>query len=137
MIMKSYKTEKQITPMRQNTNNRKQISLFPRYPISILRFPFTLILSSFFLLSPACRQAWFIFLLVSCGANDPIIEDNTKPGRRDYEWTLDTLYSPNNWLSSIWGASPNSVWLAGAGGITNYDRLWYFNGETWAPYTQQ
>ncbi|MCF8260472.1 MAG: hypothetical protein K9J12_06835, partial [Melioribacteraceae bacterium] len=78
-----------------------------------------------------------ILFSFSCGTNDPIIEDNTKPGRRDYEWTLDTLYSPNNWLSSIWGASPNSVWLAGAGGITNYDRLWYFNGETWAPYTQQ
>jgi hypothetical protein len=52
-------------------------------------------------------------------------------------WTVDTLYSPNNTLNSIWGATPDDVWLGGMGGITNYDQLWHYNGFKWEPYQKQ
>lgn len=81
----------------------------------------------------------FVFLLLSCKDKviDPIEEDNSTPGSRDYEWTLDTIYSPNNTLYSIWGAAPNDLWLGGRGGITSYDRLWHFDGIKWKPYEKQ
>ncbi|MBX2977492.1 MAG: hypothetical protein KF721_15305 [Ignavibacteriaceae bacterium] len=77
-----------------------------------------------------------LFTAVSCNKpTEP--NENTPPGRRDYVWSVDTLYSPNNILREIWGATPTDIWLAGPGGITNYDGLWHFDGIKWKPYEKQ
>lgn len=76
----------------------------------------------------------FLLTLPGCPTEPQI--DNTPPGRRDYVWTVDTLYSPNNTLYAIWGSSPDDIWLGGPGGITQYDRLWHYDGEKWEPYQQ-
>ncbi|HJZ23199.1 MAG TPA: hypothetical protein VJ201_01980 [Candidatus Babeliales bacterium] len=80
----------------------------------------------------------FVLILISlhCDTTEPPV-DNLQPGRRDYVWTVDTLYSPNNTLYSIWGATPDDIWLGGKGGITNYDQLWHFDGVRWKPYENQ
>jgi hypothetical protein len=59
--------------------------------------------------------------------DNPVNGDNVKPGRRDYSWRVDTIDSPNNSFSCIWGSSPTDVWVGGKGGVTSYDRLWHFN----------
>lgn len=52
------------------------------------------------------------------------------PGRRDYVWKVDTLYSPPSGLIyGMWGSSPNDVWAVGGGtGIYN---LFHYNGSEW------
>lgn len=76
-----------------------------------------------------------LIFAASCNITEPVEE--LTPGRRDYVWTVDTLYSPNNVLNSIWGSSPDNIWLAGMGGITSYDRLWHYDGDRWEPYEKQ
>lgn len=58
------------------------------------------------------------------------------PGKRNYVWEVDTLDMPMNYISSIWGASPNDVWAVGAGG-TYKDRLQYYDGSTWSAYKKE
>ncbi|MFA3784183.1 hypothetical protein ABRY23_14075 [Melioribacteraceae bacterium 4301-Me] len=76
---------------------------------------------------------WLI--LNSCNSN-PVIPPEIQPGRRDYVWEIDTLDMPMNWLSSIWGSSPQDVWAVGAGG-TEYDRLWHYDGSKWSAYKKE
>lgn len=78
----------------------------------------------------------FLLLAISTCDENPVNGDNVTPGRRDYIWTVDTLYSPNNVIKSIWGSSVNDVWAVGPGGITTYDGIWHFNGVNWQPYPQ-
>lgn len=61
--------------------------------------------------------------------------EETSPGRRDYVWTADTLNSPMNDLSSIWGSSPTNVWTVGPGGDAN-NRLFHFNGTKWEKWKE-
>ena len=73
-----------------------------------------------------------LLVLASCDLFIP----KTEPGSRNYEWTLDTLYMPMNYISSVWGASPDDVWAVGAGG-TEYDRLLHYDGTRWSTYTNE
>ena len=58
----------------------------------------------------------FVFLsLISCNTTEPV--DNIQSGRRDYEFTFDTVKVPFSYLSRIWGTSPTDVWAVGAGEI--------------------
>jgi hypothetical protein len=43
---------------------------------------------------------------------------------------------PMNYISSIWGASPDDLWAIGAGG-TNYDRLLHYDGVSWDTYSNE
>ncbi len=71
------------------------------------------------------------FCLLSFTCNSPTGPGaNAQPGRRDYVWTLDTIYSPNNLFSTIYGATPNDVWLGGHGGPP-HERLWHYDGVKW------
>lgn len=76
-----------------------------------------------------------VILILSCNESgtDPI--DNTEPGRRDYVWTIDTISTPALWVSyvKIWGASPDDVWVVGAGSFADQTILRY-NGENWDIY---
>jgi hypothetical protein len=75
-----------------------------------------------------------LLLLNNCDSTEPV--DELKPGRRDYTWTVDTLYSPNNEIRRTWASSENDAWAVGPGGITAYDGLWHFDGSEWQPYPQ-
>lgn len=66
----------------------------------------------------------------------PTPPQSPQPGSRNYTWKLDTLDMPMNYISSVWGASPNDVWAVGAGG-TEYDRLLHYDGETWSTYKNE
>jgi len=73
-----------------------------------------------------------IILLLSCDIFKPQIQ----PGSRNYVWEIDTLYMPMNYISTVWGASPNDLWAMGAGGTAN-DRLLHFDGTNWSTYTNE
>ena len=54
-----------------------------------------------------------------------------KPGRRDYTWTVDTLFIPFTYLERIWGSSPTDVWAVGEGG--DKDKIIYhYDGNKWS-----
>jgi hypothetical protein len=55
----------------------------------------------------------FLFLLIYCDQNPTQPEEPLPPGARNYVWQLDTLDMPMNYISSIWGASPDNVWAVG------------------------
>ena len=55
-----------------------------------------------------------ITILQSCDSTEPI--DDNKPGRRDYVWAVDTLNTPDNTYSRMWGISPTNIWLISPGG---------------------
>ena len=77
----------------------------------------------------------FLFGLTIC-KKMPTPPQSPQPGSRNYTWKLDTLDMPMNYISSVWGAAPNDVWAAGAGG-TEYDRLLHYDGETWSTYKNE
>ncbi len=66
----------------------------------------------------------------SCN-NNPVIQPEYTPGRRDYVWTTDTLDMEVNFIHTIWGSSANDVWAMGAGGNAQ-TRLWHFDGSNWS-----
>jgi len=71
-----------------------------------------------------------------CNTTEPPI-DNIEPGRRDYEWTVDTLNAPAGnifYLWQIWGHDTTNIWIAGQGD-TPYN-LWLYDGISWKPCSQ-
>ena len=73
-----------------------------------------------------------LFLAAACGLFDSKGPAEPAPGRRDYTWTVDSVYSaPGGWMNAIWGASANDVWIGSAGGL---DRLWHYDGKKWKPW---
>ena len=53
--------------------------------------------------------------------------EELEPGRRDYVWTADTLNLEVSDFTSIWGSSPNDVWV----GTYRTGEIFHFNGESW------
>jgi hypothetical protein len=71
----------------------------------------------------------FIFQAFSC-KQDPVSPIEDTPGRRDYEWSVDTVKSKMLSLERIWASSPSDVWVGGTNG--DYDkRLWHYDGNKW------
>lgn len=62
--------------------------------------------------------------------DNPVNGDDTKPGRRDYIWEIDTIYTPFSMLRDIWGHSTDDVWTI-AGGGDNDKKIFHFDGNTW------
>lgn len=85
-----------------------------------------------------CLIVSMITLLALCSCEDNLseFEPEPEPGQRNYVWTLDTLDMPMNYISSVWGASPDDVWAVGGGG-TQYDRLLHYDGTEWTTYTKE
>ncbi len=68
-----------------------------------------------------------LFLNLSCNTTEPT--DDLKPGRRDYTWTVDTLFLPFNPFTDITGTSPSDLWVCSPG---DADKIFYrFNGNSW------
>lgn len=77
----------------------------------------------------ALSLAILLFLLNTCSEN-PVNGDDVQPGRRDYTWTVDTLFLPFNFFTDITGTSPTDVWACGPGG--DLDKTFYhFDGQNW------
>ncbi len=76
--------------------------------------------------------AWLPFQFCKRMPNLP----EPEPGKRNYVWEVDTLDMPMNYISSVWGASPTSVWAVGGGG-TYKDRLQHYDGSTWSAYNKE
>lgn len=76
-----------------------------------------------------------ITITTSCNSN-PLETPDDPPGRRDYVWTRDTLRADEfgfQFLSGIWGSSPNDVWVIGDA-ATYVNKVWHFNGSNWKNY---
>ena len=68
-----------------------------------------------------------ILVQLSCNTTEPT--DNTKPGRRDYTWTVDTLFLPFNQFTDITGTSPFDLWVCSPG---DADKIFYhYDGNSW------
>jgi len=81
------------------------------------------------------KKIFFAFILLTllffntCDDN-PVNGDDLKPGRRDYTWTVDTLFLPFNFFTDITGSSPTDVWACGPGG--DLDKTFYhYDGQSW------
>ena len=74
--------------------------------------------------------------LISCKNNPLEISAPSPPGRRNYVWTLDTLKTPFNYFTGLWGSSPSDVWTVGGGGDPD-NRLWHFDGTKWSVYNKE
>jgi len=74
--------------------------------------------------------AMTLLTLNTCSDNP--ITDDTQPGRRDYTWTADTLWTEDRFgIADMWGSSPNSIWMVALGASAK-DCLWYYDGVKWA-----
>lgn len=75
----------------------------------------------------------FGIALVSCKKpTEPV--DESKPGRRDYTWTIDTIKFPGSYqtlMLRIWGSSSNDIYLTGFNDVAN-GQMWHFDGEKWS-----
>ncbi len=80
--------------------------------------------------------AGLIFLIIACCKKDnPIIppDDQPKPGRRDYTWTVDTLKGdPGDlfYMFSLWGSSPTDIWAVGHAQGSDLS-MWHYDGTSW------
>jgi len=72
----------------------------------------------------------FSLLLNTCDSNPINGDDDIPPGRRDYEWTVDTLFLPFNPFTGITGTSPTDVWAVGPGGDAD-KTIYHFDGQVW------
>ncbi len=76
-----------------------------------------------------------LIVLIACSNNPVNNADSLNPGRRDYEWTIDTLKaSPGNlyYLWNMWGSSPENIWTVGSGDA-DYT-VWHYDGQKWQTY---
>ncbi|MFZ2325025.1 MAG: hypothetical protein WAV89_15190 [Ignavibacteriaceae bacterium] len=72
----------------------------------------------------------FITFFNTCNTTEPI--DDTKPGRRDYVWTVDTLPGLNNPRFRMWGSSQTDIW---ATTMSNWENsISHFNGTSWTSF---
>ena len=78
--------------------------------------------------------AVLLIVCVSSCRKNPIVPPTPKDPRT-YTWTIDTLAYPGSYqtsMQSIWGSSPNDVYVVGHndGG---YGKMYHYNGKTWTP----
>ena len=66
----------------------------------------------------------------SCKDSPVAPNNNLQPGRRDYTWTVDTLFIPFTYLERIWGSSPNDVWAIGSGDADK--TIYHYDGNKWS-----
>lgn len=76
--------------------------------------------------------SFILFLLTSafsCSKDNIVSPPELQPGRRNYTWTVDTLYLPFNPFTDITGTSPTDLWVCGPG---DADKIFYhYNKNIW------
>ncbi|HQF41881.1 MAG TPA: hypothetical protein PK073_03130 [Ignavibacteriaceae bacterium] len=81
----------------------------------------------------------FILILLlpqySCNTTEPPPDNNNQ--YLEYEWTIDTLKNPNGYGVvpwSMWGSSPQNVWIAGFN-LAGQGELFHWDGTLWTRAT--
>lgn len=78
-------------------------------------------------------------LSIDCKEDSVSPVDDTKPGKREYVWSIDSIDYGKNLstiqLESIWGSSPTDVWGAWYSSDVR-DCLWHFDGTKWSRETE-
>jgi hypothetical protein len=82
----------------------------------------------------------FLILNLQCEKPAPTDDDGTtKPGKRDYVWSVDSVYYgalPSKiQLESIWGSSATDLWGVAGNASDVRDCLWHYNGSNWTRAT--
>ncbi len=77
----------------------------------------------------------FTFLLISCSQPPSLPQPPTEPepGRRDYEWTIDTITSSESEqliMADVWGSRPDNVYMVGHN-MRNKDMVFHYDGKIW------
>lgn len=76
-----------------------------------------------------------IIITISCNDNPVGPGNEPPPGRRDYEWTVDTLKPDGDYITymfNMWGSSPTDIWLVGSAD-TRLHAVWHYDGINWYP----
>jgi hypothetical protein len=77
-----------------------------------------------------------IFLNLSCKEKPTEqTKEDFKPSKRDYTWTVDTLFyvlGGQVLLQSIWGSSPSNVYAVGHDAHGGIATMWHYDGKKWA-----
>jgi len=80
--------------------------------------------------------ALFIFLINLSCEKSPTESDTSlryiEPGKRNYQWSVDTIDGDFLSLTCIWGDSIDNIWIGGGMG-DNGRSLWFYNGLDWKP----
>jgi hypothetical protein len=56
--------------------------------------------------------------------------DTTRAGSRNYTWKVDTIPAVGLLAVSVWGSSPNDVWVVGPAGASRESK-WHYDGVKW------
>jgi hypothetical protein len=78
----------------------------------------------------------FTALFVYSCKNKPTQPDDntTKPGKRDYTWTIDTLSYPGSMqtlMRDIWASSPTNVYVVGHNDQPGPGTMFRYDGKSW------
>jgi hypothetical protein len=77
-----------------------------------------------------------IAVFVSCKKDTPPEPPGgTKPGKREYVWTVDTIAYPGSFqttMRDIWASSPTNVYVVGHN-ERGYGKMFHFDGNSWQP----
>ncbi len=70
----------------------------------------------------------FLIIAFSC-ENNIVDPPDDQPGRRDYVWTVDTLFN-YAYMNKLWGSSHTDVWAIGQPGDFTKS-IWHYDGTGW------
>jgi hypothetical protein len=80
-------------------------------------------------------SASLLFSAQNCKQSTPPQQDGgAKPGKKDYAWTVDTLYyqrGGQTLMRDIWGSSPTNVYAVGHDAAAGVATMWHFDGKAW------
>ncbi len=71
---------------------------------------------------------------LSCKKDSPPEPPGTKPGKRDYMWTVDTISYPGSFqttMRDIWGSAPNNVYIVGHNDQPGPGTMFRYDGTRW------
>lgn len=95
---------------------------------------FYIYVERFFMKSILLFMNFFLIFFLSCEKNKTPLEPLSKYfTSHDYEWTVDTLYTPGAlqlMIAGIWGTNENNVWVVGHSDETKY-QAWHWDGKQW------
>lgn len=73
-----------------------------------------------------------LFLITAFSCNDNLNgPGGGQSGRRDYEWTIDTISYSDKTIFRIHGSSPDDIWATARGG-EQARNLFHYDGRKWS-----
>ncbi|MBN2424072.1 MAG: hypothetical protein JXR46_14370 [Calditrichaceae bacterium] len=77
------------------------------------------------------KKQLIVFMAFLClyGCNENITKPEPEPGRRNYVWSVDTVYSVNP-IYRIWGSSSTDIWATTIGNLNK--SIYHYDGASWS-----